>query len=66
MAIGEFGMGPGCAFWLMRGARVSWGKSIASRHSDCTWSTFRAGVLVQGACPMLSQKLLPMPGQMGN
>ena len=48
------------------GARGWRRKSAAIHHSDCTRSTFWAGVPAQGACPMLNQELRALPKLLGN
>ena len=65
-AIGEFGMGPGCAFWLMRQAHGWQGKSVAIWHSDCAQNTFKARVPAQGPYPMLRQELRTVLKRIGD
>ena len=61
-AIQEFGMGPGCAFWLMRG-----GPWVASVHCYSEFKLHSEHVQSWGVSsyPMLSQELQAMASRIG-
>ena len=62
-AIREFGTGPRCAFWLMRGGSVGGRCALLFSIQTALGAGSGQGV---GSCPMLSQELRAVSSQMGD